>query len=197
MMRSVYHSLGAVIGVKAGETRGDQMDQHFRFSSFREKLIEHLFVGELVKLSWLRQECSLEVAKPEVDNRGYDLIVERSGIVRHIQLKTSHIGSSAVSQKVHIALAEKPSGCVVWVRFDEQTLNLGPFLFFGADAGSPLPSLNDFRVAKHVKANMKGEKAERPSLRIVPRARFRVVEDFSSLFKVLFHPGCETTSKGV
>lgn len=61
------------------------LGQHFRHSSFREKLIEHLFIRELLKLSWLQGDCSLEVAKPEVDNRGYDIVVERDGVVRHIQ----------------------------------------------------------------------------------------------------------------
>ena len=76
-----------------------QTTQHFENSSYREKLIEHLFVSELLKLSWLHHECSLEVAKPEVDNAGYDLIVEAHGVVRHIQLKTSVSTASAANQK--------------------------------------------------------------------------------------------------
>lgn len=36
------------------------MERHFRFSSFREKLIEHLFVGEMLKASWQSGDCSLE-----------------------------------------------------------------------------------------------------------------------------------------
>jgi len=38
------------------------MDQHFLKSAFREKLIEHLLIGELLKISWARGDCSLEVA---------------------------------------------------------------------------------------------------------------------------------------
>ena len=68
------------------------MTQHTDNSSYREKLIEHLFVGELLKLSWQNHDCSLEIAKPEIDNSGYDLIAEVNGLVRHIQLKTSFIG---------------------------------------------------------------------------------------------------------
>jgi len=45
------------------------MEQHYLKSSFREKLIEHLFIGELLKLSWLEGGCALEIAKPEVDNQ--------------------------------------------------------------------------------------------------------------------------------
>jgi len=66
---------------------------HSEHSSFREKLIEHLFIGELLKLSWMGFGCTLEVASPEVDNGGYDLIVEDNGVVRHIQLKASYVVS--------------------------------------------------------------------------------------------------------
>lgn len=162
------------------------MDQHFLSSSFREKLIEHLFVAELLKLSWFHGECSLEVAKPEVDNRGYDLIAERAGIVRHIQLKTSHTGARASSQKVHIALAKKPSGCVIWIKFDEQSLGLGPFLCFGGQAGQPLPDIEGLKPGKHTKANMLGIKGERKDIRVVPRSRFQSKETAAELFDWLF-----------
>ena len=49
------------------------MSKHFEHSSFREKLIEHLFIGEMLKLSWLKDDCQLEVMKPEVDNAGCDV----------------------------------------------------------------------------------------------------------------------------
>lgn len=162
------------------------MEQHFRFSSFREKLVEHLFVGEMLKASWQRGECSLEIAKPEVDCRGYDLIVERAGVVRHIQLKASHRSARAASQKIHLALAEKPSGCVVWVVFDELTLELGPFLFFGGAPGEKLPSIVGLKVAKHVKADMQGVKAERPDFRLVPKSRFQSIPTPAALFDTLF-----------
>jgi len=152
-------------------------------------LVEHLFVAELLKISWQAGECSLEIAKPEVDNRGYDLIVERAGVVRHVQLKTSHLGAGAASQKVHLALREKPSGCVVWIKFDETSLVLGPFLFYGGGPGEPLPEIAQFKVAKHVKANMQGIKAERPGLRIVPKSKFKHIASIQELFQELFGPG--------
>lgn len=57
------------------------MDKHFLKSSFREKLIEHLFIGEMLKLSWRNEGCTLEVAKPEVGNQGYELIAEENGVI--------------------------------------------------------------------------------------------------------------------
>lgn len=167
------------------------MEQHFIFSSFREKLIEHLFISEMLKASWQSGECSLEVARPEVDSRGYDLIVERNGVVRHIQLKASHQNARASSQKIHLALENKPSGCVVWVIFDEKTLELGPFLYFGAkEPGLPLPTISNLKVAKHVKADMQGIKAERANIRVVAKSRFVSVATAKELFETLF--GVET-----
>jgi hypothetical protein len=162
------------------------MTQHTEHSSYREKLIEHLFMGELLKLSWLKNRCELEIAKPEVDNAGYDLVGEVPGIIRHIQLKTSLIGGSTPSQKVHLRLAEKPSGCVVWIYFNEDTLTLGPFLYFGANAGQKLPSLEELKVAKHSKGNKDGFKAERPNIRIVPKGRFEVIPTIGGIYDKLF-----------
>ena len=162
------------------------MDKHFLKSSYREKLIEHLFIGELLKLSWLNDSCSVEVAKPEVDNQGYDLIIEDNMVVRHVQLKAAHLNAKAANQKVHIALSNKISGCVIWVYFNEKTLELGPFLFFGGKPGMPLPSLEAFRVAKHTKANSEGIKAERPEIRTIPKGSFVRYETVSELYDQLF-----------
>ena len=162
------------------------MTQHTENSSYREKLIEHLFVAELLKLSWLHHHCSLEIAKPEVDNSGYDLIVEAMGVVRHIQLKTSIIGGKTAVQKIHTKLGEKPSGCVIWIYIDEKTLRLGPFLYFGAEAGKPLPSLVGRKLAKHTKGNKDGVKAERQYIRVVPKGSFTAIESIENLYAWLF-----------
>lgn len=162
------------------------MEQHYLNSTFREKLIEHSLISELLKMSWKSGRCSIEIAKPEVDNQGYDLIMEDLGSIRHVQLKTSHLGSSTARQKVHIALAAKPSGCVVWVYFDEQTLELGPFLFFGNEANKMLPDIESFPVAKHTKGNADGVKNERPSLRVVSKSKFETLAHIDELYNKLF-----------
>lgn len=168
------------------KTVASAVTQHTENSSYREKLVEHLFVAELLKLSWLHHGCSLEIAKPEVDNSGYDLIVEAKGVVRHVQLKTSIVGGKTAVQKIHTKLAEKPSGCVVWIYINEKTLRLGPFLYFGAEAGKPLPSLIDRKVAKHTKGDKDGVKAERPNIRVLPKGSFTPIESIENLYVRLF-----------
>ena len=81
-----------------------EMSKHSKHSSYREKLIEHLFVGELLKLSWTTGDCELEVGKPEVDNSGYDVILEANRIIRHVQLKASFISGRTSRQKIHLKL---------------------------------------------------------------------------------------------
>lgn len=162
------------------------MSKHTESSSFREKLVEHLFVGELLKLSWCVDRCDLEVAKPEVDNSGYDLILEANGVIRHVQLKASFVGSSTSTQKIHIRLGDKPSGCVLWVYFDEKTLALGPYLYFGGEPGQPLPSVGSAKVAKHTKANHFGTKAERPNIRVINRGEFKPFGSLEGIYEALF-----------
>jgi hypothetical protein len=160
--------------------------KHSENSSYREKLVEHLFVGELLKLSWQNGDCALEIASPEVDNSGYDIIVELNGVVRHIQLKASYVGGKTARQKVHRKLASKPSGCVVWVYFNESTLELGPFLFFGGAPGTPLPSLDAMKIAKHMKGDQDGFKAERPNIRELNKGHFVSYSSVKEIYGVLF-----------
>lgn len=160
--------------------------QHYLHSSYREKMIEHLFVGELLKYSWKDGSCNIEISKPEVDQAGYDLVVEKGSVIRHIQLKCTELKSSTANQKVHVKLAEKPAGCVLWIVFDESTMELGPFLFYGNAPGQPLDSLEGLTVAKHTKGNAEGVKAERPNVRVLTKGKFEKMESVSGLMGRLF-----------
>lgn len=127
----------------------------------------------------------LEVSRGEIDRAGHDVVLDAHGVIRHVQFKTSSSIAKTSKQNVHISLAEKPAGCVVWTRFDPKTLELGPFLFFGAAAG-PLPSLEGLAVAKHTKGDSTGKKADRPNLRVLPRRRFESVPTIPALYEKLF-----------
>ena len=164
------------------------MSKNFEHSSFREKLIEHLFISEMLKLSWLKGDYQLEVMKPEVDNAGCDVVLEDNNIIRHIQLKISKLGAKASGQKVNVRLANKPSGCIVWIIFDEETLELCSFYFFGAEAGKPLTGIENAKIAKRTKANADGIKAERPNIRTINKGQFDHYDSIEALYNVLFIP---------
>ena len=53
---------------------------HSLRSSHREALLEHLFAGEVMKHLWLRGDWRLEALKPQVDDSGYDLVLEANGV---------------------------------------------------------------------------------------------------------------------
>lgn len=163
-------------------------NEHNLYSSYREVLLEHLLSGEVMKHLWLRGNIRIETLKPQVDDAGYDLVLEANGIVRHVQLKSSHSGSSTSDVRVSLHLAKKPSGCVVWLWFDPKTLELGPYLFFGGSPGHPLPDIADFKVAKHAKGNAQGVKLERPNVRVIPKSRFETLPSVSELVLRLFGP---------
>jgi hypothetical protein len=70
---------------------------------------------------------------------------------------------------------------VIWTFFDRDTLELGPFLWFGGAPGQPLPPLGD-KVGRHTR----GDKAERGEIRVVGKGRFRRLATVEELAAVLF-----------
>ena len=121
-----------------------------------------------------------------MDRSGYDLIAECNGCIRHIQLKGSHHGAKATSQTVNRSLAERPSGCVVWVYFEPESLELGPFLYFGGEPGTKLPDIESFKPAKHVRGNAQGVKTERHNHRLVAKGQFTSIDSIEDLWHRLF-----------
>jgi hypothetical protein len=165
------------------------MSFHYEHSSYREKLLEHLFVGELLRHLLIERQTTAELLKPEVDDGGYDLVLDCNSCIRHIQLKTSHSEGKAAYQKVNVRLADKPSGCIIWIVFDAKTLALGPFRWFGNEPNKPLPDVRGFSTAKHTKGNAQGVKTERPNIRLIKKADFpRTVQSIAELAVLLFGP---------
>ena len=159
---------------------------HSLLSSYREMLLEHLFAGEVMRHLWLSGIKRVEVLKPQVDDGGYDLVLEGNNVVRHVQLKATFRGSKVGRFNVNTRLATKPSGCVVVLLFDLRTLELGPFLWYGASPGEPLPDVTKYPIAKHPKGNAQGVKLQRPRLRVLPRSAFQQLPSISEVSDCLF-----------
>jgi hypothetical protein len=154
-------------------------------SVLREKIVEHLFIGQLLRLIWSEGIRDIEVLKPEVDRAGYDIVVAVNGIVRHIQLKAMRKGGRRTRVDLSTRLTERRGGCVVWLVVDEASFELGPFYWLGSEPHLPLV-LNSERVGRHTKGNARGEKLERPMMRTLNRGDFTQFESMSELKKVLF-----------
>jgi hypothetical protein len=154
-------------------------------SSLRETIIEYGFVGELLRVLWRHGRRDIEVLRAEVDRGGYDLVLHCNGVSRHVQLKSSHRKAATAKVTVNLKLAEQLSGCVVWIMFDQETLELGPFLWFGGKPGDRIADLGT-KVARHTKANSRGSKTARPGLRVIPRASFTKLESMAAVIDRLF-----------
>jgi hypothetical protein len=139
----------------------------------------------LLQCLWRANRRDIEVLRAEIDTSGYDLVIECDGVLRHIQFKSSFHDATTRNVTVHVKLAKKPSGCVIWILFDPDTLRLGPFLWLGAAPGQPLPSLGD-RIARHARGDSTGAKAPRPNLRVVGRSRFEQLATMDGVVTALF-----------
>jgi hypothetical protein len=160
------------------------MSVHFESSTYREKLLEHLFIGEVLRYLWSQGVTNADLLRPEVDNGGYDLVITCNSVTRHIQLKASYTQAKTREQTINTRLAEKPSGCVIWLRFDATTLELGPFLWFGGPPGQPLPDIRTRRIGKQPGGNKK----ERPNTRELPKSVFEKIATIAELVGRLFGP---------
>lgn len=159
---------------------------HSLQSSYREMLLEHLFAGELMRYCWLKGLPPIDLMKPQVDRGGYDLVLESNSVVRHVQLKASFDGAATAAVNVNLALAEKPSGCVIWTLFDRDTLHFVRYLWFGGAPGQGLPDLTPFKTARHAKGNAQGIKAERLNIRTLPKSAFTILQTVDEVVERLF-----------
>jgi hypothetical protein len=158
---------------------------HSTHATLRERIVEHVFVGDVLRRLWQQGILDVEVLRSEFDAGGYDLVLSYRTVMRHVQLKTMMENGKAARTKVSLKLMEKPSGCVIWIILSPK-LELKSYLWFGNSPGKPLPDIRNMKVAKHTKGNAEGIKGERPNLRILPRSHFEPVDSLDSLLCKLF-----------
>lgn len=92
-----------------------QTSAHYLRSTLRERVVEHVFVGEALRRLWQRGITGVEVLRSEFDAGGYDLVMSYKAITRHIQFKTVALGGRAPRVTANLKLMEKPSGCIIWI----------------------------------------------------------------------------------
>ena len=154
-------------------------DQHSTHSTLRESIVEHVFIGEALRSMWRWGVMNVEVLRSEFDAHGYDVVMARRRIVRHIQFKT---GTSKKPGDVSVAraLGGKPSGCVIWIRVTPD-LELGPYFWFGGAPGKPLTSIEQYEVPLRATHNKRGERPPRMNHRLVPGDAFEEIKEFEEV----------------
>lgn len=163
----------------------DSCDAHFRHSTLRERIVEHVFVGDALRRLWQLGVLDVEVLRSEFDAGGYDLVMSRGKVTRHIQFKSVTMDGKADRTSISLKLMEKPSGCVIWIVVTPK-LDTHSYLWFGGLPGEPLPDISAMQVAKHTKADATGIKAEKPNHRVVPRSRFVQLDTLDKVLHRLF-----------
>lgn len=142
---------------------------HAEHSVLREKIIEHLFVGQVLRALWRSEVRDVEVMRSEFDAHGYDLVITHGGLVRHLQLKT---GLQAKPGRIGIArsLASRPSGCAIWLGLND-ALEIRGYWWLGADRpGDPLVFGSAVKVAKRIGRQANAHRPDRKN-HVVPAAK--------------------------
>jgi hypothetical protein len=159
-------------------------------SSLRESLIEHLFVGGILKKLWLSKRTAVEVLKPQVDSAGYDLAIDCNSSpdkdhssIRYIQLKSSRSDAKTARVNVSLKLTKKPNWCVIWITFEQTktTFELKQFRIF-PKLTDPHPEMGKFSSARHTR----GDKAVRPGHCVVPLGEFDPLDRIDEVVERLF-----------
>lgn len=153
-------------------------------SSMREKVFEHIFLGQL-GAELLARGVEYSELHSTVDWDGFDVLLEAGSIQRHTQLKVMRRGGARADLTVNTRLAMRPSGCVVWLTYDPATRDFCDIRWFGGSPGEPLPDLGD-KIAKHTRANSKGVKSERWDHRVLAASRLERLSDLSHLVDRMF-----------
>lgn len=159
-------------------------------STYRESLLESIFVAELVQSCAMTGRPWVEIARGFVDFQGYDLVATCGRITRYIQLKSSKPGVD-----LHRALANKwrSACCIITAPYVDPDLRriCLDYLWFGGAAGEPLVFPEGARPAKtSTNRNRDGVfvKLDRKNHLRVGATHFRSVPSIDALAGLLFDP---------
>jgi hypothetical protein len=110
----------------------------------------------------------------------------RGNMVHHIQFKTG-TGKKPDDVSVALALADKPSGCVIWLRVAAD-LQMGPFFWFGGEPGEPLPKIAHFPNPLRPTRNKQGQRPARLNHRVIRASKFQILASIDDVLAALFGP---------
>jgi hypothetical protein len=119
--------------------------KHYQYSTLREKIVEQVFIGEALRALWRKGIVDAELLRSEFDAFGYDIVVERGSITRHVQLKSGIRRPNNIG--VAEALGKKRSGCLVYVQISDM-LDLDNYYWFGSEPGQALPTIDAYPLLK-------------------------------------------------
>ena len=145
-----------------------------------EKLIEHIFLAELLQECWFCRRQLVEVLRSEVDAAGYDLILESGGVIRHVQVKASRRGARTSKQTVNARLEQRSGGCIIWIFYSVNPATSRAELSYRWREATSLPATR----GRHSRG-----RGPRENTRVIRKGDFEEVPTISALVDRLFGDG--------
>ncbi|RWA45670.1 hypothetical protein AU476_01145 [Cupriavidus sp. UYMSc13B] len=168
-----------------GSENHDVSAKHAAYSVLRERIVEHVFVGDAMRRLWQLGVMDVEVLRAEFDTSGYDLVMSCGNVIRHIQFKVSLVDGSRGNINVNLKLGQTPSGCVIWLGVTDD-LEIADYRWFGGEPGRTLPDITDRAAGRQTRANAQGVKAERQNQRILTKGEFETLGGLDDILDRLF-----------
>jgi len=156
-------------------------DAHFLHSARREKILENLFIGEVLRELWRRDIFDAELLQSDIDAAGYDLVLSLENGIRHIQLKAS---IKPKTWPVNGKIVDKPSGCVIIILVSNN-LDMNGFLWFGNELGKSCDDIRSLTGAKHSKGDSTGKKAHRRDTYKMGKSKFEKMDSIGAVVDAL------------
>src|SRR5436190_1299223 len=159
----------------------DELDKAARLealaerSSHVENVLRHAFLAQLAGEVWRDDPNEpLGISNAEVDDSGYDVILERNAVIRRIQLKQAHEKKIPKKFSVRVEFATYPGSCVIVVAHALLDLRPISYSFYGSSPDQPMPYIEAHRSTKAPGRRMAdGQRVLRLKYRDVPFSRFK------------------------
>lgn len=172
----------------------DEIDRELRIqvlserSSAVENILKHAFLAELSQIAWENDPlCPLNISNSEVDDSGYDAVLEYSGISRRVQLKQAHNEKRPQKYSVRVPFATLPGSCVVVMIHSISNLRVTSYSFYGNKPDEPMPYIEAHRATKHPgRRDADGDRKLRLNYRDALYSRFEKNINPKELFNLLF-----------
>lgn len=172
----------------------EEPDPHAVHSVLREKIVERVFTGELLRHLWRLGRYDVEVLYSDFDAYGYDIVLSVGAVVRHVQLKT---GVRPRPNRVTLStrLNEKPCACAIWIYVD-RNLSIQRYWWFGDQPGIPIPQMRNFSQARRQTHNKAGTRPVRAAHRTIPNKDWEKLDNLDDVVirlfgKALAGPPCD------
>ncbi len=172
----------------------DELDRESRLqalaerSSHVENVLRHAFLAELASEVWRDDPHEpLGISNTEVDDSGYDVVLERNAIIRRIQLKQHHEGKAPKAFSVRVEFATYPGSCIVAIAHSLADLKPTSYSFYGSGPEDSMPYIEAHRTTKASgRRTAEGARVLRLKYRDVPFSRFKKNLSMPQLIEELF-----------